>query len=115
MTLVLVYYFYVMGLLTFDEFILTNYCKTSSDGFDHVGYIRNGYYIRVSEIDVTNGINCKLKNDFLPLFTFVHNEHLGVKLLCFILLPIISMYWARYPIIGRLGHQKISNIFVIFD
>ena len=43
-----------------------------------------GYYIRVSEIDVTNGINCKLKNDFLPLFTFVHDEHLGVKLLCFI-------------------------------
>ena len=41
MTLVLVYYFYVMGLLTFDEFILTNYCETSSDGFDHVGYIRN--------------------------------------------------------------------------
>ena len=37
MTLVLVYYFYVMGLLTFDEFILTNYCETSSDGFDHVG------------------------------------------------------------------------------
>ena len=30
-----------MGLLTFDEFILTNYCETSSGGFDHVGYIRN--------------------------------------------------------------------------
>ena len=104
-----------MGLLTFDEFILTNYCETSSNGLITLDISVIGYYIRISEIDVTNGINCKLKNDFLPLFTFVHNEHLGVKLLCFILLPIISMYWARYPIIGRLGHQKISNIFVIFD
>ena len=114
-----------MGLLTFDEFILTNYCETSSNGLITLDISVIGYYIRISEIDVTNGINCKLKNDFLPLFTFVHNEHLGVKLLCFILLPIISMYWARYSIIGfscsrssmhgRLGHQKISNIFVIFD